>query len=109
MQANVPWGEFIICCQTKWIFFYLNWINSKHNFLLNPKWKWHLLKALIFRTRYNNQHAHPIVGYSCKTRKNVRQYIHENRLLDVSNNKKIKIKMCLSNCKFGSIWILFES
>jgi hypothetical protein len=69
MQANVPWGEFIICCQTKWKKCYFNCIDFKHNFLLNPKWKWHLLKALIFRTRYNNQHEHPNVDYSCKTAK----------------------------------------
>jgi hypothetical protein len=50
---------------------YFNGIDFKHNFLLNPKWKWHLLKALTFRIRYNNQHAHPNVGYSCKTRENM--------------------------------------
>ncbi len=87
MQANVPWGEFFICCQTKWKKCYFNCIDLKHNFLLNPKWKWHLLKALTFKTRYNNQHAHPNVGYSCKTRENMPQYIHENLFLDVSNNK----------------------
>jgi len=42
-----------------------------------------------FRTKYNNQHAHPNAGYSCKTKENMPQYIHENLLLDVSSNKKI--------------------
>ncbi len=90
----------------KMIFLNFNWMDSKHNFLLNPKWKWYLLKVLTFKTRYNNRHAHPNVSCIYKTRKNMPWYIHTNLFLNVNSNKKKKITMCLGICKFGSIWNL---
>jgi hypothetical protein len=93
MQVNLPWAEFIICYQE--FFKNFNWIASKHNFMLNPKWKWYLLKVLTFKTRYNNQHAHPNVKCTCKTKENMPLYIHKNLLLNVNSNEKNLILQCV--------------